>query len=313
MNPHEEAKHDPDLGLRLVRAVRGLEKAGAGDRSAERLPSTAALERLIGRLRALLYPPYFLDGFRDDHGLHIRLCELAVLCHAELRHEIAGALRQAMGGKRTPAGMAATREADRVALALLEELPAIRRSLDCDLQEVLDRDPAAADRKEVILAYPGFEALTVHRLAHFLHDCGVPLVPRMMSEIVHRRTGIDIHPAARIGSCCSIDHGTGLVIGETSVIGRHVSLYHEVTLGARSVRADMRGAKRHPTIGDDVIIYPGATILGDIEVGSGSVIGGNVVLMESCPPNTTILAKPPETVIRPRDPSRRARRKPCCG
>jgi serine O-acetyltransferase len=170
--------------------------------------------------------------------------------------------------------------------------------LECDLEEVLKHDPAAKGREEVLLSYPGVEALTVHRLAHFLHRKNIPLIPRMMSEMVHSRTGIDIHPGATIAPYCSIDHGTGLIIGETTVIGEHVNLFHNVTLGAKSVTPEFRGKKRHPTIGHHVIIYPGATILGDIEIGDNSIIGGNAFLLESCPANSKIYAKPPEMIFR---------------
>jgi serine O-acetyltransferase len=162
----------------------------------------------------------------------------------------------------------------------------------------MNHDPAAKGIEEVLLAYPGFEALTVHRLAHFLHLQDIPLIPRMMSEMVHSRTGIDIHPGADIAPYCSIDHGTGLIIGETTVIGEHVNLFHNVTLGARSVTPEFRGCKRHPTIGRDVIIYPGATILGDITVGDNTVIGGNVFLLESCPPDSKIYAEPPKMILK---------------
>ena len=192
----------------------------------------------------------------------------------------------------------AKRRSLEVATAVVEELPRIRATLDKDLEEVLMHDPAAKSVEEVLLAYPGFKALTVYRLANFLFRQGIPYIPRIMSELVHSQTGIDIHPGATIAPYCSIDHGTGLIVGETTVIGEHTNLFHNVTLGARSVTPDFRGVKRHPTIGSNVIIYPGATILGDISVGNNSVIGGNVFLLESCPANSKIYAKPPEMIFR---------------
>jgi serine O-acetyltransferase len=167
---------------------------------------------------------------------------------------------------------------------LLEALPDIRAMLQLDVQAALDGDPAANSANEVILAYPSISAITVHRIAHLLYEREVPLLPRIMSEFIHHRTGIDIHPGARIGASFFIDHGTGVVIGETTEIGDRVKIYQGVTLGAMSVTRDMRGHKRHPTIEDDVTIYAGATILGgDTVIGRGSIIGGNVWLVDSVP------------------------------
>ena len=169
------------------------------------------------------------------------------------------------------------------------ELSAIRRLLDMDIRAAFGGDPAAKSMEEVILSYPGLEAILVHRLAHFFWIREVPLIPRMMSEIIHRRTGIDIHPGAEIGESFFIDHGTGVVIGETTVIGSRVKLYQGVTLGALSVKKELAGKKRHPTIEDDVTIYSGATILGgETVIGRGSVIGGNVWITASVPPGSTV-------------------------
>jgi len=171
----------------------------------------------------------------------------------------------------------------------LDELPAIRRALSLDMQANFRGDPAAKSEDEVILSYPGFQAITVHRLAHYFWDAQVPLIPRMMSEMVHGNTGIDIHPGAKIGESFFIDHGTGVVIGETTVIGNNVKLYQGVTLGALSVKKEEGRRKRHPTIEDDVTIYSNATILGgETTIGRGSVIGGNVWITESVPPNTRV-------------------------
>lgn len=280
----------------MRRSASSLVECSRSDFALAHHPSTAVIARLLDDIRALLFPSFFLEGFRNDGALAASLEGLMASVLEDLAHELSGALHRGPGARD---GLLACRSrAEGLSVELLSALPIIRRALDLDLEEVLARDPAAKDREEVILAYPGFEALTTHRVAHFLHERGVPLVPRIMSEIVHRRTGIDIHPGATIAPWCSIDHGTGLIIGETTVIGRHVSLYHNVTLGARSVSPEQRNKKRHPTIGDNVIIYPGATILGDILVGGGSVIGGNVFLMESCPPDTVILAEPMKTVRR---------------
>jgi serine O-acetyltransferase len=162
-------------------------------------------------------------------------------------------------------------------------------------------DPAAKSFEEVILSYPGFQAITVHRLAHYFWKAQVPLIPRMMSEMVHGSTGIDIHPGAEIGESFFIDHGTGVVIGETTVIGSNVKLYQGVTLGALSVKKEEGNRKRHPTIEDDVTIYSNATILGgETVIGRGSIIGGNVWITESVPPNTTVYTYAGEHVLRNR-------------
>jgi len=171
----------------------------------------------------------------------------------------------------------------------MAQLPAIHHALDLDADAHDQGDPAATCRDEVILAYPGFRAVALHRIAHALHELGVPLVPRLIGELAHRETGIDIHPGASIGAAFSIDHGTGVVVGETAVIGDRVKLYQGVTLGAASVRKDLANTKRHPTVGDDVVIYANATILGgDTVIGAGSIIGGNVWLTRSVPPGSVV-------------------------
>ena len=172
--------------------------------------------------------------------------------------------------------------AEKTALAMIEAIPEIRRLARLDAIAAFHGDPAAKSGDEVIVSYPGLEAIIVHRIAHFLHECGVPVIPRIMSEHVHGKTGIDIHPGAKIGESFFIDHGTGVVIGETSVIGNNVKIYQGVTLGALSVKKSLKNTKRHPTIEDDVTIYANATILGgETVIGKGSVIGGNSWITES--------------------------------
>lgn len=187
----------------------------------------------------------------------------------------------------------------------LDRLPEVRRLLSLDVQAAFDADPAARHTDEVIFSYPGIRALTIHRLAHELHRLDVPLIPRIMAEHAHSETGIDIHPGARLGESCFIDHGTGVVIGETAVIGRHCRLYQGVTLGAKSFPKDARGravkgVKRHPTLEDHVTVYAGATILGgDTVVGAGSIVSGGVFLTQSVPPGTVVGA--PKSDIRTRN------------
>lgn len=182
---------------------------------------------------------------------------------------------------------------------LLASLPTVlERSLD-DARAILAGDPAAESLDEVIAAYPGFLAIAAHRLAHAVHHIGVPIVPRLMAELAHSRSGIDIHPAATIGRSFCIDHGTGIVVGETAVIGDDVKLYQGVTLGALSVSKDKAGTKRHPTIGDRVVIYANATVLGgDTTVGADSIVGGNVFITRSVPPGSLVY-QPADHRVRP--------------
>jgi serine O-acetyltransferase len=190
-----------------------------------------------------------------------------------------------------------------VASRFLEQLPAIRALLAEDVEAAFEGDPAAKSYAEIVVAYPSIQAIAIYRLAHDLHRIGVRLIPRIMTEHAHTKTGIDIHPGASIGRRFFIDHGTGVVIGETSEIGSGVRIYQGVTLGALSPRRGqmLRGVKRHPTIEDDVTIYPGATILGgETVIGRGSVIGGNAYLMHSVPPESKVIPEPPKHRVRTR-------------
>lgn len=188
-------------------------------------------------------------------------------------------------------------EGERIVKCLFSSIPDLKAELISDAEAIFDGDPAARSVGEVIISYPGFLATAIYRIAHLLHGCGVAYLPRMMTEYGHRLTGIDIHPAATVGSRFCIDHGTGIVIGETACIGDGVKLYQGVTLGARSFARDadgrlVKGGKRHPTVGDGCIIYAGATVLGgDTVIGSGSVIGGNVWLTHSVPAGSRIYYK----------------------
>lgn len=180
---------------------------------------------------------------------------------------------------------------------IVRSLDDIKAVLETDVQAAYDGDPAAYSKTEIMLAYPGFEAISIFRIAHLLYELQIPYIPRMMTEYAHHTTGIDIHPGATIGDHFFIDHGTGVVIGETSVIGNHVKIYQGVTLGAKSFPLGpdgkpVKGINRHPKIGNNVVIYAGATILGgDTHIGDNSTIGGNVWLTHSVPENSTILAK----------------------
>ena len=193
-------------------------------------------------------------------------------------------------------------------IEVMAELPAIGKMLQEDIEAAYEGDPAAISKMEVVMAYPGFRAITVHRLAHTLYSLQVPILPRVMSEIAHSKTGIDIHPGAQIGEHFFIDHGTGVVIGETTVIGKNVKLYQGVTLGALSFPKDeatgmlMKGHKRHPNVEDNVVVYAGATILGgETTIGHDSEIGGNVWLMESIPPFSRVYNQTPYPRIKPKN------------
>jgi serine O-acetyltransferase len=266
--------------------ISGTSGAGNAD-GAEgiRLPSREAVVRALEDIQTLVFP-----GFRQEEGIDDSNIGLVA---GELVHRAAKVLvREAERSieyryrieNRSGCPAACDMEARDLALRFFEALPSIRASLMEDVEAAFRGDPAAKSVDEVILAYPGMEAVVVHRIAHFFWEEKLPLIPRMMSEHVHGKTGIDIHPGARIGKRFFIDHGTGVVVGETAVIGDDVKLYQGVTLGALSVRKEEGNVKRHPTIEDGVTVYSGATILGGCTVvGRGSVIGGNVWLTHSVP------------------------------
>ena len=196
-------------------------------------------------------------------------------------------------------------DAKKIVGDFIARLPEVKRLVDTDVEAAYEGDPAATSPMEVVMAYPGLYAVTIHRMAHELYRLKVPIIPRIMSEIAHSKTGIDIHPGATIGERFFIDHGTGVVIGETTVIGRNVKLYQGVTLGALSFDKDpvtgalVKGVKRHPNVEDNVVIYAGATILGgNTTIGHDSEIGGNVWLKDSVPPNSRVYNQPPAPTIR---------------
>ena len=195
-------------------------------------------------------------------------------------------------------------KANEIVIKLINKFPKIRQTLQSDIEAAFNGDPAALTTEEILLSYPSVEAITVHRIAHELYNSGVPIIPRIMSEYAHQLTGIDIHPGAEIGDYFFIDHGTGVVIGETCSIGNHVKLYQGVTLGAKSFSLDeegnpVKGVKRHPNIEDHVVIYAGATILGgDTTIGHDSVVGGNIWLTESVPPYSKVYNIQPSPTIK---------------
>jgi len=267
------------------------------------IPSTESIERIISLLQDLLYPGYFGEQELDHESLLYYLGGGAKELHAALSYQIACSLRQ-MCQERKRLCKQCIQSGQEYAMRLLERLPALRELLAGDVRAHYDGDPAAKSLDEIVFCYPGLYAITVYRAAHELWQMDVPLLPRIMTEQAHGRTGIDIHPGAKIGRNFFIDHGTGVVIGETTVIGNNVRIYQGVTLGALSFPTDehgnvMRGHKRHPTIEDNVTIYSGATILGgETTIGEDSMIGGNVWITSSVPPNTTVFMAAPELQFR---------------
>lgn len=252
------------------------------------LPSRAPIEAACRELMTLMFP-----GFRGE--LLIDSGDLPDVTRSRIRN-LHGYLKPEIckSFERVPASADMERKAEELIAAFMLELPRLRRLIWTDIDAAYEGDPAAKSYEEVILAYPTIDAIAIQRMAHVLYQKGVPLIPRMMTEWAHSRTGIDIHPGATIGSHFFIDHGTGVVIGETCEIGARVKLYHAVTLGARSFQKDekghiRKGGKRHPRVEDDVTIYPNSTILGgETVVGKGSTIGGNVFLTNSVPPNSLV-------------------------
>jgi serine O-acetyltransferase len=254
------------------------------------LPSKRQVIEALNHLKAAMYLGYYATHRLDEANLRF-----SVAAHLYPAHEIlVEQIRRAVNyeGFRTAGEPRPEDWPQTTTLALLGQIPAIRALLSKDVLAAFQGDPAANSVEEIIFSYPSIEAITVHRIAHELFVQGVPMLPRIMAEHAHSLSGIDIHPGATIGESFFIDHGTGVVIGETSVIGNSVKIYQGVTLGALSVERSAgvsRGKKRHPTIEDGVTIYAGATILGgDTVIGAGSVIGGNVWLVESVPPKSHI-------------------------
>ena len=260
-------------------------------------PDGDVVVQLLEKLRRILFPGYFRE--KNYRMYHVE-ANLSLLTEDVLYNLSKQLSRIYEGQGEEPE--AAMRHAQEVGLAFLREIPRVRAMLQTDLQAAFDGDPAAGSMAEILFAYPGMFAVFVYRLAHVLYTLEVPMLPRMMTEHAHSLTGIDIHPGATIGEYFFIDHGTGVVIGETTVIGNRVKLYQGVTLGALSTRGGqkLRGKRRHPTIADDVTIYAGASVLGgETVIGQGSVIGSNVFITKSVPPCTTVTIKSQELHLRP--------------
>ncbi len=285
----------------ILRAAKGLTENYASEelfmpKSGRRLPNRSVIIDIVRDLKSIIFPGYFstdtsatvFPEYYVGHRLndiYDRLknqIEIALLYHGEEPEE-------------------AATHADRTTCGFFEQLPEIQRLLLTDVQAGFDGDPAAKSKEEIIFSYPGLFAIYVYRLAHVLYKEEIPFIPRVMSEYAHGRTGIDINPGATIGEYFFIDHGTGVVVGETTEIGNNVKLYQGVTLGALSTRMgqQLANVKRHPTIRDNVTIYSNSTVLGgETVVGENTIIGGNTFITESIPANTKVSAKSPELVIK---------------
>ena len=254
------------------------------------LPSKRGITDLTCELLRLLFPGFFDEQLIHSSEIKVETAARLDSVLGKLEDEIRKSLEY-----QPPTGLAKseiTQAARQWTVDFLGSLPRIREILQTDIEAAFAGDPAAASREEIIVSYPFVEAIAVQRLAHELYQKKVALIPRIMAEWAHARTGMDLHPGAKIGSHFFVDHCTGTVVGETAVIGNHVKLYHGVTLGAKSTAGgqQLRGKKRHPTIEDRVTIYPGATILGgETVIGAGSTIGGNVFIMESVAPNSLVI------------------------
>ena len=258
-------------------------------------PDRQIIEELIEKLLRLVFPGYYRDYTYRIYNPKNSLSALIEDVAFHLNRQIAIALR---GSAQAEDPECAARE---MTAAFLEKLPEIRAYVETDLQAAYDGDPAASSKAEVIIAYPGLYAITINRLAHEMYQMNVPLIPRIMTEIAHSKTGIDIHPGAQIGKYFFIDHGTGIVVGETTVIGDNVKLYQGVTLGALSTRGGQKlhGVRRHPKIEDNVTIYAGASILGgETVIGHDSVIGSNVFITHPIAPGTRVSIKSQELIYK---------------
>jgi serine O-acetyltransferase len=263
----------------------------------EPLPSEKLIAELIGLCRSLLFPGFFggadVNGYNIEYTIGIQCERLKWLLENQI---LAGSL-VGKTNVSTEDEKSIKEEAKHIAIDFIQRLPELRRVLHTDVEAIYKGDPAASSTAEVIYCYPCIKAIINYRIAHELLLAGVPVIPRMITESAHSETGIDIHPGATIGEYFAIDHGTGVVIGETAIIGRNVKLYQGVTLGARSFPTDendnlIKGIPRHPIIGDNVVIYSNATILGRVTIGSGAVVGGNIwVTTDVAPGEKLVQAK----------------------
>jgi serine O-acetyltransferase len=268
--------------------------------AAAMLPSRPAIESACVDLLGLMFPGFHGEALVNSSDLPDVTRSRIKSLHARMKPEISKSFGQ------LPSNEAAENKAEEILTWFMSQLGPLRKVLWTDIDAAFEGDPAAVSYEEVIVSYPGVEAIAIQRMAHLLYEREVPLIPRLMTEWAHTRTGIDIHPGAKIGPYFFIDHGTGVVIGESCEIGARVKLYHAVTLGARSFQKDERGkikkgGKRHPTVEDDVTIYPNSTVLGgETVIGARSTIGGNVFLVQSVPPDSLVYYEEKQLQIMPK-------------
>ena len=264
--------------IETLREVTPLEES-MSLRSHSELPSVAQLRQMMEHVKGVVFPHFF------GSDLNVDTCSILDI----LRRQTACG----MAFVRNTRPKEAMDDAGKLAMQFIGQLPAIKQLLLTDVEAVTQNDPAVTDYTEAVFSYPAVQVMIHYRTAHALHQLGIPVLPRIITEMAHSATGIDIHPAAQIGSYFAIDHGTGVVIGETAIIGNHVALYQGVTLGAKSFKYDEQGnmlnVPRHPIIEDNVTVYSNASILGRITIGHDSVIGGNIWLTHSVPPYSRIL------------------------
>ena len=291
---HLNTKYDWGIDT-LVAQLRDLREQSLETRSRRdkppKLPSRKELQLILDGLGAVLFPNRLGLPDLNDEGIDYFVGHTLETVLRKLYKQISRELHFNSGHQGV--NKADHEQAIIIARQFASQLPTVRQLLDSDIQAAFEGDPAARSPDEVLVCYPGITAIIHHRLAHILYQLGAPLVARVIAEIAHSATGIDIHPGAQIGESFFIDHGTGVVIGETAIIGRHVRVYQAVTLGAKRFEKDdngllVKGNARHPIVEDDVVIYAGATILGRITIGHGSTIGGNVWLTHSVPPGSNI-------------------------
>jgi len=290
----------PDVAENIIKSC--YDKESYTHIDYEPIPSEGYVVDIINKLREILFPGYFTRAKIDPVNLKYYIGQAVSVLFDMLSEQIAHSIRHECFRYDLPC-TECEEQGQKFALTLLESIPSIRKILATDVQATYIGDPAAKSHDEIIFSYPGIFAITVYRVAHKLFEFKVPLLPRIMTEYAHSLTGIDIHPGANIGESFCIDHGTGVVIGETTVIGKNVRIYQGVTLGALSLPKNagehLRGKKRHPTIEDNVIIYSGATILGgDTVIGTRSVIGGNVWITKTVPPDTKVIMETPKLVYK---------------
>jgi len=258
------------------------------------MPSVEILGNLVNKLREVFFPGYFGNSSLNNQNLHYHIGVNIDDAFHLLKDQIYKGICFSCSDGEHFSDNKCQEESIQKAMMLIERLPQIKSKLSTDVKAAFLGDPAAKSEGEVIFSYPAIRAMSNHRIAHELHKLNVPLIPRIISEMAHSETGIDIHPGAQIGEYFAIDHGTGVVIGETAIIGNNVKIYQGVTLGARSFPLDkdgkpIKGIPRHPVVEDDVIIYSNATILGRITIGKGSVVGGNVWITRDIPPDSKIV------------------------